>query len=357
MDFQKLLREETARLLAAANISQPKSLDSLTGESVTENASVSSEKHVSQQRSPEKENLTFNTLELAVQTSAQNVTELDMTNYSVGDSNDLFYVPEYITEAVEERLVSNLQRHPIIKHTGAVSKSQSEAWCWQQLRTRRVLTFRGLCKSKEPVEGESKAREELPTGLPEYMDELFAFLEGNVCSQFPGFAACGGKLDHVLINDYEKGQGIMPHTDGRCYSPYVFCLSLLSPVVITFQEKLKTEEIGMKEAAVLARLVLEPRSLIVFKDDCYTNALHGIKDVNKEVFPVTEITNFQALSAETRDQVLHFTASSSTSPSTSQKADESEATEETKEASQHLEILRRRRMSLTFRHELPASRR
>ena len=42
--------------------------------------------------------------------------------------------------------------------------------------------------------------------------------------------------NHILINDYPPGIGIMPHSDGPAYRNRVIVLSLGSYAVINFQD-------------------------------------------------------------------------------------------------------------------------
>lgn len=41
-------------------------------------------------------------------------------------------------------------------------------------------------------------------------------------------------INHVLVNEYLPGQGIMPHQDGPAYFPVVAIISLGSPAVMRF---------------------------------------------------------------------------------------------------------------------------
>lgn len=43
--------------------------------------------------------------------------------------------------------------------------------------------------------------------------------------------------NHVLINEYEPGQGIMPHQDGAAYWPVVATVSLAAPIVLDIYGK------------------------------------------------------------------------------------------------------------------------
>ena len=46
-----------------------------------------------------------------------------------------------------------------------------------------------------------------------------------------------------LINEYEVGEGIMPHTDGPCYLPRVATLSLGGACHMQFSPNLRTDEV------------------------------------------------------------------------------------------------------------------
>lgn len=43
--------------------------------------------------------------------------------------------------------------------------------------------------------------------------------------------------NHVLVNEYLPGQGIMPHEDGAAYRPVVATVSLGSAAVVEFWPK------------------------------------------------------------------------------------------------------------------------
>jgi alkylated DNA repair protein alkB homolog 6 len=91
--------------------------------------------------------------------------------------------------------------------------------------------------------------------------------------------------NHILINHYQAGQGILPHTDGPAYWPQTATLSLgPSSVLLKFTPRLSTNEIGKKSVETREELVLEGSgSLVIFADDAYTHYTHGIDDVLQEV--------------------------------------------------------------------------
>jgi len=90
---------------------------------------------------------------------------------------------------------------------------------------------------------------------------------------------CGFMPNHVLVNRYEfdRGDGIMHHTDGPAYENRVCILSLQTSCVFTFRRKIESSAIGNVEGNDdIIRLVIEPRSLLIFSSDAYTEHLHGI---------------------------------------------------------------------------------
>ena len=73
--------------------------------------------------------------------------------------------------------------------------------------------------------------------------------------------------DQVIVNEYEPGQGISPHTDREtCFGPAVASLSLESDIVMEFQSA----------TGVPGALLLPARSLVILNDDARYNWKHGI---------------------------------------------------------------------------------
>lgn len=123
--------------------------------------------------------------------------------------------------------------------------------------------------------------------------------------------------NHVLINAYRPGEGIMPHEDGPMYWPGVCILSLAAPAVIRFRRKRAAaaaddvtngppgdststppQRLGRPAAApdlqdLLLSLLLMPRSLLVFTDDAYSGCLHGIDFTEVEELD-TSVANLAA---------------------------------------------------------------
>jgi alkylated DNA repair protein alkB family protein 6 len=89
-----------------------------------------------------------------------------------------------------------------------------------------------------------------------------------------------GDANHVLINEYNPGEGIMPHEDGAAYSPVVATISLGAPIVLDIYSKHTEGEDG--EVEVKHRILQEPGSLLVTTGEAYTGLLHGISPISKD---------------------------------------------------------------------------
>ena len=86
-----------------------------------------------------------------------------------------------------------------------------------------------------------------------------------------------GEANHVLINEYLPGQGIMAHTDGPIYAPVIVNITLQSHCVIDF---------APSHGAENTSLLLLPRALLIVKDALY-QGLHGIVERTEDVLDAT----------------------------------------------------------------------
>lgn len=100
--------------------------------------------------------------------------------------------------------------------------------------------------------------------------------------------------NHVLINEYKPGQGIMPHEDGGAYAPVVATVSLGASIVLDIYEKAHTAEGGESNEARAPkwRIFQEPRSLLVTTGSMYTDYMHGIaeREVDEGIGPCDKQT-------------------------------------------------------------------
>ncbi|UPX12695.1 uncharacterized protein EKO05_0003234 [Ascochyta rabiei] len=93
--------------------------------------------------------------------------------------------------------------------------------------------------------------------------------------------------NHVLINEYKPGEGIMPHEDGKAYASVVatvslggaVCLSITPKPASTDKDGQEGEEAGKGQWKVPTRILQEPRSLLITTGNAYESLLHGVDAV------------------------------------------------------------------------------
>ncbi|KAL6074263.1 AlkB 6 [Balamuthia mandrillaris] len=191
----------------------------------------------------------------------------------------MYYVPSFVSEEEEAALLRNIYEE------GAAA-----ATAWTQLKKRRLQNWGG----KPSMDGM------LEEPLPEWLEELGRLLVARGVFLRP--------FNHALINEYEPGQGIMPHEDGPLYCPHVAILSLRSPLLLHIYPKqtsaqLKQDQEQQQQKGevpqrhqhhhreAIASVLLEPRSLFVFREDVYKAYYHGIDETKEDVLEGRRIIN------------------------------------------------------------------
>lgn len=104
------------------------------------------------------------------------------------------------------------------------------------------------------------------------------------------------KANHVLVNEYLSGQGIMPHSDGPLFYPIISTISCGSHTVLELQ-KAQAEEVDTvrekdKKDAEAVQILVERRSLLMVKDDAYHKYLHSIAQQTEDLILPT-ISNIE----------------------------------------------------------------
>lgn len=88
--------------------------------------------------------------------------------------------------------------------------------------------------------------------------------------------------NHVLVNEYQPGQGIMPHEDGAAYYPLVATVSLGAPIVLDMYHKHPQGEKPSTNRRPQYRVLQERRSLLIMRGKMYTDLLHGIEETTRD---------------------------------------------------------------------------
>ncbi|XP_045388216.1 alpha-ketoglutarate-dependent dioxygenase alkB homolog 6 isoform X3 [Lemur catta] len=133
----------------------------------------------------------------------------------------IYYVPDFISKEEEEYLLRQVFNAPKPK--------------WTQLSGRKLQNWGGLPHPRGMVP------ERLPPWLQRYVDKV------SDLRLFGGLPA-----NHVLVNQYLPGEGIMPHEDGPLYYPTVSTISLGSHTMLDLYEPRQPEDDDPVEQGTLA---------------------------------------------------------------------------------------------------------
>ncbi|KAF8466962.1 hypothetical protein BDZ91DRAFT_153805 [Kalaharituber pfeilii] len=183
--------------------------------------------------------------------------------------NSAYYIPNFIT-AEEERILLDKIANAPKPH-------------WTQLSHRRLITYPSALTPNNIL-----LNNPLPLWLTApYIPRMQSL---NLWGKAPH-----GQPNHVLINEYKPGEGIMPHEDGPAYHPMVATISLGGSIVLDIFEKDGMRNPEEKRVPVF-RILQEPRSLLVTTGELYTSHLHGIAavEVDENLGPQT-IANWEQL--------------------------------------------------------------
>uniref|UniRef100_A0A671L6V8 Alpha-ketoglutarate-dependent dioxygenase alkB homolog 6 n=2 Tax=Sinocyclocheilus anshuiensis TaxID=1608454 RepID=A0A671L6V8_9TELE len=203
----------------------------------------------------------------------------DLEKYIVKEAPPtIYYVPNCITEAEEEYLLQQVYRAPKPK--------------WTQLSGRRLQNWGGLPNPKGML------AEKLPDWLLKYTEKISAL------------GAFAGKIaNHVLVNEYKPGEGIMPHEDGPQYHPTVTTISLGSHTLLDFYKPVcqtQSEIPQTEERRYMLSLFVQRRSLLILQDDMYKLYLHGIQGVCEDILS-EHVVNLSSTGAQVGDTLPRST--------------------------------------------------
>jgi alkylated DNA repair protein alkB family protein 6 len=294
IDFKRLLAEERKKIRNSNGSSASASTQRLSSPPPASSASPSPSPPPSSAQLPSDPAPTTTLPPLSLRTFDN---PIDLMQYKVGTIDSCYYIPDFITKEEEDLLVLHIYT--------CSSK-------WTQLKRRRLQNWGGIPNPKGMVQ------EPLPPFLATISEKL---VTTNVFHVAP---------NHVLLNEYLAGQGIMSHKDGPLYYPKVAILSLSGPAMIDFRPDLR--------APPSMSLLLQPRSLFIFTDEAYKSYFHGIEE--REQDTVTNVVaNAMAAVVSVGDQVERGTRLSLTIrivPNTIQPSDVP-ATQEAAEEARRME--------------------
>ncbi|EIW76638.1 hypothetical protein CONPUDRAFT_129924 [Coniophora puteana RWD-64-598 SS2] len=212
-----------------------------------------------------------------------------LDQYLVSGSSKAYYIPDFISQDEEEYLLRKITETPRQK--------------WKALATRSASPF-GPSKSVVRTGGEIMQKGTLvPQAMPPFLT-TYPDLMGRLSGTSAFASSPHQRPNHVIMNEYLPGQGIMPHEDGPSYHPVVATISLGSHAVFHYYSYRNdgvdhgalnassspstrahdaSRGRSVNDVPVLS-VFLEPRSAIITTDALYTAHLHGIDDVHRDTF-------------------------------------------------------------------------
>jgi len=205
----------------------------------------------------------------------------DVANFLIKEAPlSAYYIPNFISEAEEQELLSKVYDAPKPK--------------WTTLSNRRLQNWGGLPHPKGMI----------PDKIPEWLNKYLLKLTEMKLFE-------NNQPNHVLINEYKPGQGIMPHLDGPIFFPTITTISLGSNTLLDFykprndaQDNTESDDFSNDQSAsssdsrYVGSMYLERRSLVCFKDDMYHTYLHGIEEREDDMLDCNSVWNKNYLSKE-----------------------------------------------------------
>ncbi|KAK6081688.1 calpain [Seiridium cupressi] len=186
-----------------------------------------------------------------------------------------YYIPDFISEDDERIILDKIASAPKPR--------------WKQLTHRRLQTWPSDLVNNQLVDAP------LPDWLEEPVISRLKSLPRLPELDSPDLFSDSPhkRPNHVLINEYPPGVGIMPHKDGSAYHPVVCTVSLGASLCLNIH---KSKEDGALDPNPVWRILQEPRSLLVTTADLYTEYLHGIADITEDVgLSEDTVSNWQLL--------------------------------------------------------------
>ncbi|XP_033329338.2 putative RNA/DNA demethylase ALKBH6 [Megalopta genalis] len=187
--------------------------------------------------------------------------------------NLAIYIPNFINKEEELEILKHVKNAPLPK--------------WTQLSHRRLQNWGGIPHPKGMI------AEDIPGWLQKYINKVSShdIFETN---KLP---------NHVLINEYLPGQGIMAHSDGPMFHPIVTTISCGSHTLLDFYKNSESSEI--QQRSLEFSFLLERRSLLILQGDLYHHYLHSIAERDTDIISTSLVKNLNICGDEfTEGQTL-----------------------------------------------------
>ncbi|CAI4226494.1 unnamed protein product [Auanema sp. JU1783] len=182
---------------------------------------------------------------------------LDLEKFRVQNApSKIWYIPNFIDSTEEQVYLSSVNDAPKPK--------------WEVLSNRRLMTFGG------------EVAKNVLLPIDDIPEEL-----GLLMKKVDQLGIIPKATNHILVNEYLAGQGIMPHTDGPAYYPLVATVSLGSSILLDLYRKIDEKKVESPSERFVGSMLLERGSLFLMTDEAYSGHLHGIREVKEDVINET----------------------------------------------------------------------
>ncbi|OTB20573.1 hypothetical protein K445DRAFT_313037 [Daldinia sp. EC12] len=173
-----------------------------------------------------------------------------------------YYISDFISQEEEQAILNKIASAPKPR--------------WKQLSHRRLQTWPSDLVNNKLLDAP------LPTWLSDPIIPRLKSIRLSYEPDSPDIFSDSPhqKPNHVLINEYPPGIGIMPHKDGAAYHPVVCTVSLGASLCLNIY---KSKDDGALDPSPAWRILQEPRSLLITTSALYTDFLHGIEDITEDV--------------------------------------------------------------------------
>ncbi len=208
-------------------------------------------------------------------------------------ASSVFYLPSAILDIDSHRLLEFINSQSSqLRQTSEVPETLS-LWRtlgsdWTHVKGRKLQQWGKLLRGSDDMQSNVIPTVEPENVLPPWLHSISQELVRL------GIFPVEQTPNHVLVNEYRSNGGILHHTDGPFYHPNVAILSIGGPMLLTFRRRLKSDQIvptNMNNATIsssstavdplysgdLFSVLLQSNSLLVFREELYSDYMHGIK--------------------------------------------------------------------------------